>query len=348
MDEELVSIIVPVYKTEYFLAECIESLINQTYKKIEIILVDDGSPDESGKICDEYKEIDKRIKVIHQKNQGVSVARNKGLYESKGSWVIFVDGDDVAEKNMVEKLYNATQKDDCEIVFGNYNILTKQNKLPKIYFKGSGKIFSSEEKNILIEKCMENLGVPWGKIYKKSLIVDNNIEFKPNLKRMQDSIFNIYIFKESTKIKYIEDIVYNYRQFMESSCYKYTKDIDITSMQILNETKQFIEKYNLQKELMNAYYKKCVKLLIEIVKLKYIPYECKMSYKQKIKQIKQLIKEEPYKQAKSKAIISQLNTNYRIGYLLIKFNFINLLYVYYKLIYINKNKVNYKNKEGKK
>ena len=101
MNEELISIIVPVYNVEEYLKECIDSIINQTYKRIEIILVDDGSTDKSGKICDDYAKIDKRIKVVHKENGGLSDARNVGISVSSGKYIAFVDSDDWVEKNYV-------------------------------------------------------------------------------------------------------------------------------------------------------------------------------------------------------------------------------------------------------
>ena len=100
MNEELISIIVPVYNVEEYLKECIDSIINQTYKRIEIILVDDGSTDKSGKICDDYAKIDKRIKVVHKENGGLSDARNVGISVSSGKYIAFVDSDDWVEKTM--------------------------------------------------------------------------------------------------------------------------------------------------------------------------------------------------------------------------------------------------------
>ena len=101
--EELISVIVPVYKVEKYIHKCVDSIINQTYKNLEIILVDDGSPDECGKICDEYAEKDNRIIVIHQKNSGQCVARNMGLKKMSGEYVAFVDSDDYLEKRLFTK-----------------------------------------------------------------------------------------------------------------------------------------------------------------------------------------------------------------------------------------------------
>lgn len=105
MDNALVSIIVPVYKAEKYIHQCIDSLLAQTYRNIEVILVDDGSPDHCGKICDEYAAKDSRVKVIHQQNGGVSAARNVGLANATGEWITFVDADDSVTCAYIEQLY---------------------------------------------------------------------------------------------------------------------------------------------------------------------------------------------------------------------------------------------------
>lgn len=112
----LISVIVPVYKTEAFLRTCIESILNQTYSHLELILIDDGSPDCSGKICDEYAKKDVRIKVLHQKNSGVAQARNAGLDCAIGDYITFVDSDDFIQPQMYEKMINCVQKYDCDLV----------------------------------------------------------------------------------------------------------------------------------------------------------------------------------------------------------------------------------------
>ncbi len=112
----LVSVIIPVYKVERFLHRCIDSVIHQTYTNWEMILVDDGSPDTSGDICDEYAKKDKRIKVIHQENQGVSGARNKGLDMAQGEWIYFLDSDDYIKENTIEKMVAYSEKGKYELV----------------------------------------------------------------------------------------------------------------------------------------------------------------------------------------------------------------------------------------
>ena len=110
MKNELISIVVPIYNVEKYLEKCVESILRQTYKNIEIILVDDGSPDLCGEICENYKKIDKRITVIHKKNGGLSDARNYGIKHSNGKYITFIDSDDYVERDYIEYLYNLIKK----------------------------------------------------------------------------------------------------------------------------------------------------------------------------------------------------------------------------------------------
>lgn len=114
MKRKLISIIIPVYKTEQYLKRCVDSVLNQTYQELECILVDDGSPDEAGKICDEYKKKDARIKVIHKENGGLSSARNAGLDIAKGDYIGFVDSDDFIHPQMYEMLVDVLEKQRAE------------------------------------------------------------------------------------------------------------------------------------------------------------------------------------------------------------------------------------------
>ena len=115
--QDLISVIVPVYNVENYLKRCLDSIINQTYQNIEIILIDDGSTDNSGNLCEDYKKIDNRIKVVHKTNGGLSDARNTGIKKAKGKYITFVDSDDYVEYDYVEYLYNLIKKYDTNISF---------------------------------------------------------------------------------------------------------------------------------------------------------------------------------------------------------------------------------------
>lgn len=160
-----ISIIVPVYNVELYLRRCIDSILNQTFTDFELILVDDGSPDSSGKICDEYAESDERIKVIHKKNSGPASARNTGLDVANGEWITFVDSDDWINKEYLEKLYNSCKNNGVDISTCGF-FQTEGNEIEIERQKFNIKLYNPED--LWIENQLRAT-VPWGKLYKKDL-----------------------------------------------------------------------------------------------------------------------------------------------------------------------------------
>lgn len=173
-----ISIIVPVYNIEKYLNQCLKSLINQTLKSIEIILIDDGSTDSSGLICDEYSKKYSNIVVIHQKNQGQSCARNAGLRKATGEYVMFVDGDDWIRNEACEKLYLYAKRADADVVWAD--VLNEKNKKMRkkaFRFHNFNKIITGEE--FLIDSIDSNSYdiVPWLKILKRDFVINNKLFF---------------------------------------------------------------------------------------------------------------------------------------------------------------------------
>ena len=164
--EPLVSVIIPVYKVEKYIRRCIESVQNQTYKNLEIILVDDGSPDNSGAICDEYAEKDTRIKVIHKENGGVSSARNAGLKKAQGDYIGWVDSDDSIEPDYIDKLIYSAVKSQAEIVVANKNIpsnrLIKNDNILKAFLLDKlcrGMPYTLVSRNIFLNEIFKNYSI---------------------------------------------------------------------------------------------------------------------------------------------------------------------------------------------
>ena len=153
---KLISIIVPIYKVpKKLLLNCVNSCINQTFKDIEIILVDDGSPDKCGEICEDLKKKDERIVVIHQENKGLSGARNTGVKNASGEWIIFLDGDDYVDVKMCETLYNCTKEEKIDVVCCEYVSEKNGKELEKCQFNGiEEKIYRNEECKFLQEKIL--------------------------------------------------------------------------------------------------------------------------------------------------------------------------------------------------
>lgn len=170
--DDLISVIVPVYKVEKYLNRCIDSIINQTYRNIEVILVDDGSPDKCGEICDAYAAMDNRIIVIHKKNGGLSSARNIGLEQAKGRYVAFVDSDDCISKEMMQVLHNAIKENNATIAACQYLPITEDMKYESISFAISDEnpvIWTEEEALIQVNKCRLQV---WNKLYDSELVKD--------------------------------------------------------------------------------------------------------------------------------------------------------------------------------
>ena len=212
MVEELISIIVPVYNVEKYLEKCIESIINQNYRNIEIILVDDGSKDNSGNICDKYAEKDSRIKVIHKKNGGLSDARNSGLEVAKGKYVGFVDSDDFIAKDMYEYLFKLMKNNDACISVCNYEKkwenISKKNE-EKNFVKDYDIALNSSEalKYIVDDKILKSYAC--NKLYKIELFQDVRYPLGLNMEDIATTYKLIY---NSNKIVIGNEIKYYYVQ----------------------------------------------------------------------------------------------------------------------------------------
>ena len=214
---DLVSIIVPVYNSEKYLHRCIESIINQTYKNIEIILINDGSVDDSGKICDAYALSDKRIRVIHAENSGPAAARNVGIENSKGSFIFFVDSDDFIEADILCLLIKNYRRHDADIIIGDFNKI--RNGSPEGRHKET--LFNSKLliKQDIVEYARCYLKRPnkfllfaysWGKLFRASIIKDNSISFDTNLHTFEDVAFNYDYLKHTSTVFYVEEALYNH------------------------------------------------------------------------------------------------------------------------------------------
>lgn len=204
--EPIISIIVPVYKVEKYIHECIDSILNQTLKNIEVILIDDGSPDECPRICDEYAHKDSRVIVIHQKNQGLSSARNSGIKVANGKYLAFIDSDDVISPLMFETLISNGKN--ADIIECNVT----QNK-GKLQINKDSFYVKEYKENILTEYLKSNKVGVWCRIYKRELI--QNIEFEVGA-FSEDVMWSYRAFEQSKSYLVINAILYYWRQCSDS------------------------------------------------------------------------------------------------------------------------------------
>lgn len=217
----MISIIVPIYKSQKFLNRCIDSIITQTYNELEIILVDDGSPDDSGKICDEYKKKDSRIKVIHKANGGVSSARNAGLDIASGEYVGFVDSDDYINKEMFEVLYKDLKKNDCDVAICSwyYEIdreLSQDKSMLKEY-KVINNISAIEE---LLKDSFK--GFLCNKLFKRDLFI--SVRLKEELTMCEDYFAVYTVLKNAKNISINPTPLYYYVQTNNSATFNENKN----------------------------------------------------------------------------------------------------------------------------
>lgn len=203
----MISVIVPIYNVEKYLIKCVNSILSQSYSELEIILVDDGSPDNCGKICDELAKKDSRIRVIHQKNSGLAAARNAGLAVARGEYVAFVDSDDTIENDMYLLLYDMMKIDDADISICESRKITEKDSLERIeYSRYRRVLLDNDELWELVFGKLNNAS--WNKLYKRKLIGD--LRFPEKVVHGEDLLFNIEYLTKCNVGAYSEAPMYNY------------------------------------------------------------------------------------------------------------------------------------------
>lgn len=228
MKKELITIIIPVYNVEKYLNKCIKSIINQTYTNLEINLIDDGSIDNSGKICDEFSKKDKRINVFHINNHGVSYARNYGLRYSNGKYLIFIDSDDWLEKNMIEVLYKNLVLYNSDVIACDYYFNYENNE---IKHNARQNIEVIDDKHKMLTYLFDDSfygGYLWNKLIKKDILKNSKLKFDENVKICEDLLFLSKVINKIKRIVYIpNEALYHYRKRPDSAVnFNYTlKDI---------------------------------------------------------------------------------------------------------------------------
>ena len=218
-----VSVIIPVYNTEKYLSACIDSVLQQTDVSLEIILVDDGSKDSSGNICDNYAEKYDNIKVIHIPNSGPATAKNIGLKQAQGNYIALTDSDDKMEPLMLCKMVSAGYEYDVDIICCNYKQVDEQGHVSHLNSTNLQYVLNHEDglihffsKNKIYSQC-------WTKLYKRQMLVDNNIENDPGLRTDEDFIFNIRAFIKARTTVIVDEPLYEYTHRSSSLAHAYYK-----------------------------------------------------------------------------------------------------------------------------
>lgn len=286
--QPLISIIVPVYKVEQYLGKCIQSIIDQTYNNLQIILVDDGSPDNCGKICDDYAKKDSRIEVVHKTNGGLSDARNIGISKANGEYIGFVDSDDYIKESMYEDMYNLIEKSQSDVCICNfYNVIGND----KILRNPNNGIYEYNRIEILKEILLDDKiqSYAWNKLYKKELFDD--IKY-PIGKKYEDIGTTFYILEKCNKVIVTGTPEYYYLNRADSIVNNVNEKTIIDYIELITERYDYIEKNLKDLDKYNKYY--LVKTLVtaykDINNLKNVGDETRKKFDDLYEKVSKIIK----------------------------------------------------------
>lgn len=329
--DSLISIIVPVYNTENYLEKCLYSLVNQTYKNIEIIIIDDGSPDNSMNIIQKFVLADNRVKVISQKNQGLSGARNTGMNNANGDYIMFIDSDDWIEIDTCEKAINASEKYNADVVFWSYIKEFSNSQKDNYLFDKTEIIWSEKNINQLSRRMVglvgdelanpqsiDNLVTAWGKLYKKSVIGD--VRFTDTkIIGTEDALFNIEVFLGINSAVYIPDLLSHYRKDNESSLtHNYKKKLVSRWREMYSRIKFLLDRNDMSREYYDALKNRiCFGLIGLGINL---AEDKKMSFKEKKKEIYNILSMKHYQIALKDLDFSYLPIQWKVFFKLAKNN----------------------------
>ena len=239
-----ISIIIPIFRVENFLTRCLDSVLAQTYTDFELLLIDDGSPDNSGKICDEYAKKDKRIKVFHKKNEGVSVARNVGLDNARGKYVAFIDSDDWVEVDYLSCLYTTAEDQCADIVACDY--LIEKGSTTPVYMKQK----HVNDRLVVIKMLLTNelKGYLWNRLFRRNLFSVNQIRFSAGIGMWEDLEVLVALCYNASKIAYLPLGLYHYSIInQQTATYSYDEKKISQRIYITHLLKDFLKAHGLEK-----------------------------------------------------------------------------------------------------
>lgn len=329
--KNLVSIIIPFYNGEKYIERCIKSILNQTYKKIEIIFINDGSNDRSIEKIKKYK--DERIRLYNQEKKGVSVARNFGMKHANGEYLAFMDVDDELDEKYIEKFVETIKKENVDIVICNYNEIYSDKHKKEILLPWKNEIIRKEViKNELIPRMIatqndeeEIRGLVWRTFTKKKLIELNNIKFIENIKIAEDLLFVIQLYNKADAIFILEDCLYNYYKNYNSTLNKYLQNFVQDNINFHNNFVKILKEENLYENNEERYLKNRLQ-----------KYTVEISNAVRNDKIKEIYKE--IKMIRKNYIEDNSNYKYRfidnqrkLALFLLKYNFIILLIILFKI-----------------
>ncbi len=238
---DMISVVIPVYNTELYLSDCIASVLGQSYSNLELLLIDDGSVDHSAEICEEYAKKDQRVHVFHKENGGVSVARNMGIDNARGRYLIFVDADDQIHKDLL-KIYMEMNTGNQVLLCG---ISSELSNLEKVYapMEEEGQVFVWQKQDFMKLFDADYVHAPWNKLYDMEILRKQNLHFPEDLSLGEDLLFNLSYFQYAPgEYKIITCPLYYYQEGqVESLSNCFRLDLFDIQLQLFERLRQFLQ-----------------------------------------------------------------------------------------------------------
>lgn len=305
----LLSVIVPIYNVEKYIHKCLDSIVGQTFPDMEIILIDDGSPDRCGKTCDEYAARDARIKVIHKENRGLSAARNDGIRMATGKWIAFVDSDDWCAPDYYERLFREAN-DEVDVFCGDGAIFeyekgarTRGSFSKPFFYDTREKLFELQKRVLYCGGDYLTMGVPWDKLYKTSFLKDNSLCFDTNLKSCEDLWFNFQVFGRARKVAGCVYAGYHYRPVTGSITKGYNPNKIQNGYDLLDRIYHYYAGQSIEDDMQQIIYARSLEALLTGLKCSYLHPK----YSGTRKEMNQAVNEWKHKPYYQKAIYSKSN-----------------------------------------
>ena len=338
MEKYFITLIVPVYKVDYpKLKKCLSSISAQTAdtSSFEVLLIDDGSPDECPAICDAYAQEHSNVRVIHQKNQGLSVVRNVGVNNAAGEWISFVDGDDWLEPDYVEFAMQAVKQAPADadlLIWDGYSETPKAAETIRFMNWASPElhIYKNEKKEKVIERILPRrltdrdirkctcIGVTWARIYRRDLLIDNHIENVPGLRVMQDSVFNLWVLEYARTVCYQFKPVYHYSMYDASISKKYDPTVARTMQKLYGFMAEYISKCHNNDEYWQRLYVLTVRLLVKCLSKDYANPQNRQSLQERCAKMEQDLSAPEFQTALSRCELTGQDFKFKVIAFLLK------------------------------
>ncbi len=343
MTDEKISVVIPVYNVEQYLPRCLDSIVNQTYQNLDIILIDDGSTDSSGHICERYAEKDNRIMIIHKENAGVGAARNDGIDAARGAWIFFVDPDDYCMTNMCEVAVNVGRETKADIVMFDYFRVKSGMQL---YHSCYNNEFMTSDKLILAQLQLSILdaryspfearrmeGVMWNKMYRTKMLKNCKVHINDRIHIGEDVLFCFEILGVVKKIVYIKQPLYFYRINQGGVTQRFNRAMVDGHRVFYNECCRVVSQYHLNGEAKNAINSNMFQTMVfDISWMCLFHRDREGTVLEKIINAKIVFRSEPYKSVFQEVKMKDLDKSYLRILLLVGRNNIFLFYIFSMLL----------------